>query len=244
MISKIKKIISPVLFLKIKRIIYSKVAIDVNASYSQAGEDAIVRFLFNDKNLKRISYLDLGTNTPDGNNNTYWFYRNGSRGVCVEADKTFIPLILALRPEDKVLNVGVSVGTKNEADFYIFDYKAINTFDKEEAERRANLDKFRITEVVKVPLIHINSLIENNFDSFPDLLSIDIEGLDLEILKAMDFDRFPIPVICAETCVYSKNHIRSKDPAIKDFLLSKGYEVYADTYINTIFVNKDWFYSM
>jgi len=26
--------------------------------------------------------------------------------------------------------------------------------------------------------------------------------------------------------------------------LEKGYEIYADTYINTIFVNKNWFYQV
>ena len=33
-------------------------------SYSQAGEDAIIRFLFNDFGTREISYLELGTNRP------------------------------------------------------------------------------------------------------------------------------------------------------------------------------------
>jgi len=96
--------------------------------------------------------------------------------------------------------------------------------------------------VVKVPLININKIIKENFTAFPDFLSIDIEGLDLDVLKSLDFDQFPIPVICVETCTYSEDHIRPKDYSIAEFVISKGYEVYADTYINTIFVNKDWFY--
>jgi len=28
---------------------------------------------------------------------------------------------------------------------------------------------------------------------------------------------------------------------VSKFLISKGYEIYADTYINTIFVKKEWF---
>ena len=74
------------------------------------------------------------------------------------------------------------------------------------------------------------------------MLSLDIEGLDLEVLKSLDFEKYPIPVICVETCTYSENHIRPKDKTILEFVMSKGYEVYADTYINTIFVNKAWFY--
>lgn len=216
----------------------------VPASYSQAGEDGVVGFLFMDKGISKISYLEIGTNIPDSGNNTYLFYKNGSRGVCVEADKTLIPLIKKIRPEDKVLNIGVAVSEQKEADFYIFDIKGINTFDKEEAEKRAASGANKILEVVSVPLININQLIKENFQTIPDFLSLDIEGLDLDVLKSLDFEKYPIPVLCVETCLYSENNIRPKDYAIIEFVLSKGYEVYADTYINTIFVNKEWFYKL
>jgi FkbM family methyltransferase len=216
----------------------------VPLSWSQAGEDAVLRFLFADRRISRISYLELGTNIPNGGNNTYLFYCNGSRGVCVEADKTLIPTIRKVRPEDKILNVGVAVENRNEADFYILDCTGMSTFDKDEAEKRAASGNFKIVEVVKVPLVDINTVIRDNFDRYPDLLSIDIEGLDLPVLKTLDFEKYPIPVICAETCMYSENHIRLKDNSIAEFMVSRGYEVYADTYINTIFVNKDWFYKI
>ena len=214
----------------------------VPASYSQAGEDAILRFLFTDKKLAPISYLDIGTNTPDFGSNTYLFYRSGSTGVCVEADRSLIPDIARLRPRDKVLNVGVSTGTAGEADFYIFDVHGLSTFDKAEADKRAASGQFKLTEVAKVKLIDINTILRDNFAQRPDLLSIDIEGLDLAVLKTLDFDRYPIPVVCVETCRYSEDHVRPKDHAIAEFMLTKGYEVYADTYINTIFVQKAWFY--
>ena len=214
----------------------------VPASYSQAGEDAVLRFLFGDKKLHLISYLDVGTNIPDFTSNTYLFYLSGSSGVCVEADRTLIPQIQKVRPRDKILNVGVSTGEATEADFYIFDAKGISTFDKAEAEQRAASGSFRLTEIVKVKLVDINTILRENFARRPDLLSIDIEGLDLAVLKTLDFERYRIPVVCVETCRYSENHVRPKDPAIAEFLGSKGYEVYADTYINTIFVDKTWFY--
>jgi FkbM family methyltransferase len=215
---------------------------DVPASYSQAGEDAILRFLLADKKMSRVSYLDVGTNVPDFGNNTYLFYRSGSSGVCVEADRTLIPEIARVRPRDKVLNVGVSTGGAAEADFYIFDAKGISTFNKAEADQRAASGHFKLTEVVKVKLADINSILRENFARCPDLLSIDIEGLDLAVLKTLDFERYPIPVICVETCRYSENHVRPKDHAIVDFMSTKDYEVYADTYINTIFVSRAWFY--
>jgi FkbM family methyltransferase len=228
---------------KVRNIIFPRpIIIKDYKTYSQAGEDAILSFLFSDKKLSNISYLDLGTNLPDICNNTYLLYKNGNRGVCVEADKTLIPIIEKARPQDKILNAGVSVSTQLEADFYIFNIKGLNTFDKNEAEHRASSGRFKIMEVVKVSLININQIINDNFKTYPDLLSIDIEGLDLEVLKSLDFNQYPIPVICVETCTFSENHIRPKDPSISEFIISKGYEIYADTYINTILVNKNWFY--
>jgi FkbM family methyltransferase len=213
----------------------------VPASYSQAGEDAVLRFLFADRHVQSISYLDIGTNAPDFGNNTYLFYRGGSRGVCVEADRTLIAAIAKARPEDKVLNVGVSVGDQSEAVLHVFDVNGMNTFDEEEARRRAASGKYRVTDRITVKLVQINDIIRDNFPRHPDLLSIDIEGLDLAVLQSLDFDRYPIPVICVETCRYSENHVRPKNPAIAAFMVTKGYDVYADTYINTIFVRRAWF---
>ena len=65
--------------------------------------------------------------------------------------------------------------------------------------------------------------------------------MDYEVLKSLDYNKYPIPVICAETCAFSETHIKPKERMIEDLMLSKGYLVYADTYINTIFVNEKWF---
>jgi len=214
----------------------------ISNTYSQAGEDAIVGFLLFDKKIKNITYLDIGTNHPDWGNNTYLFYLKGSRGVCVEADKSLIAEIKKMRPEDKVLNIGVNINSnEGSSDFYVFNDPALNTFDKNEAEYRQNKGTYNILYVEKVRLKTLEEIILENFATFPDFLSIDIENLDLAVLKTINFEKYRIPVICAETCVYSENHRRPKNPEIISYMTSKGYFVYADTYVNTIFVNESWF---
>ncbi|MCI5192100.1 MAG: FkbM family methyltransferase [Candidatus Electrothrix sp. AU1_5] len=212
-------------------------------SFSQAGEDRIVNFLFEDYGKNKISYLDLGANYPDHSNNTFLFYRNGGRGVCVEADATLIDGFKAMRPEDKVINAGVSAADQSEATFYIFDVPFISTFNKKEVTRREALGNHKVIKKVQVPLVNINSLIETYFDTYPDFLSIDVETLDYEVLQALDCKKYPISVICVETCKDTEHHIRPKDQRFRELMELKGYEVYADTYINTIFVNKEWFYN-
>jgi FkbM family methyltransferase len=204
----------------------------------------ILSFLFSDRKVNKINYLDIGTNMPDNCNNTYLFYTRGNYGVCVEADKSLIPLIKQMRPNDIVIHAGVSANEHEaDAEFYIFDAKGLNTFDKEEAIKRQSFGTYNILEIDKVRLININSIISEYFNAYPEFLSIDIEGLDLDVLRSLNFDLYPIPVICVETCIYSENHVRPKDISILKFLTDKGYEVYADTYVNTIFINKNWFYN-
>ncbi|MBL0133475.1 MAG: FkbM family methyltransferase [Chitinophagaceae bacterium] len=69
----------------------------------------------------------------------------------------------------------------------------------------------------------------------PDFLSIDIEGLDLSILKSLDFQSYRPKVIYVECVEFSTDHRGGKNKELVDFLLTKGYFIFGDTYINTIF---------
>ena len=53
-------------------------------SYSQCGEDIIVARLLRDMGIDMPFYVEIGTNDPVIFNNTYFFYRRGAHGVCVE----------------------------------------------------------------------------------------------------------------------------------------------------------------
>lgn len=212
-------------------------------SFSQAGEDCCIDFLLQQLHITKPSYLELGVCNPITGSNTYLFYKRGASGVLVEADKTQIDVIKKHRPNDKIINVGISSSGRIDADFYVFELQGYNTFVKEEALHREKNSPYKITRVDKVKLESINSILADNFKSYPDLLSIDIEGLDLEVLRSLDHIKYPIPVICAETCTFSETHIKPKNKLIENLMQSKGYLVYADTYVNTIFVNEKWFNS-
>jgi FkbM family methyltransferase len=213
-------------------------------SYSQAGEDVVVDSLLQGVGIIQPTYLELGTNHPKFGNNTYKFYRRGCHGVLVEADPSLIFRIRRTRPRDIVLNVGVGVGDQRSMKFYVFPCSAHNTFDGQEALARDRSENMRIKAILDIPLQTVNAIIAKHFSRVPDFLSIDVEGFDLAVLKSLDFEKHPIPIICAETCLFSENHIKQKDHAIEIFLATKGYFVYADTYINTIFVNTAWFHSV
>ncbi len=209
-------------------------------SYSQCGEDLIVSFLMNILGISRPSYLDIGAHHPTYLSNTYLFYRRGCRGVCVEPDPELFKKIKRKRKGDRCLNVGVGSDPEpvSEMDFFIMSSRTLNTFSKTEAERYQSYGNQKIKQVVSIPLIPINDMIRNHFSSIPNFVSLDVEGLDLQILQSMDFSKYRPEVFCVETLSYTENRTERKLNEIIDLMHRKKYITYADTYINTIFVEQ------
>jgi hypothetical protein len=67
-----------------------------------------------------------------------------------------------------------------------------------------------------------------------------VEGLDLKILESIEYTDNTPKVVCVETMTYSTTGHGMKSLDIIDFLKDMGYMVYADTYINTIFVKRSF----
>jgi hypothetical protein len=101
------------------------------------------------------------------------------------------------------------------------------------------IGKFKLSKVVKTPLMSINEIISKS--GTPDFLSIDVEGLDLSVLQTLDFEKYQIKCICVETLRYGPNKEEFRDTELMQFMKSRGYVAYADTGINTIYVNERWF---
>lgn len=208
-------------------------------SFSQSGEDMIIDFIFEVLQIRHPTYLDLGAHHPRLYSNTNHFYRRGSRGVNVEADPSLCELFVEERPADVNLNVGVGVGELGVLPFYIMSVPTLNTFSRDEAERCVEMGTHRIVNVIDVELCNVNDIIKEHFSGeSPDFISVDVEGLDLEIVKSLDLRRYRPVVICVETITYSENFDGEKIKEVESYLQRYGYFLYADTRVNSIFVDK------
>lgn len=207
-------------------------------SYAQQGEDVVLQAVFEHLGIARPRYLDIGAFHPSIGSNTFLFYVRGSRGVLVEPNPFMAELLRKARPEDVVLDVGVSADGSKEADYYVLrDRPQLNTFSREQADRYvAEAGPGTIEKVVKMPLRPVNEILAEHFaDAPPDLVSIDVEGLDLAILQSLDFGRHRPAVFCVETLVYGTNQPR--EPTL-ELMREHGYAVRAGTFVNTIFVDE------
>lgn len=204
-------------------------------SFAQQGEDLVMKNMLDMAGLVKPTYLDIGAHHPIRDNNTFLFYTQGARGVLIEPNPKYAALLREVRPGDKVVEAGIGVAGAAEADYYVIDGDGqLNTFSKEQADKLTKLGR-KIEKVIKRELLDINKVIDESFaHAAPDLLSIDVEGLDLAILKTLDFARFKPHVICVETSEIGSGTV---DEDILRFLEKKGYAARGGSFPNTIFLD-------
>ena len=151
--------------------------LNVSADYfSQNGMDKKVKTLFDSigRDISKIRYLDIGSNTWLLYNNSYMFYRAGSNGVLVEANPDFVDEIKKNRPRDNAIMCGCS-------------------------DVRSEEGRGLEVQEIKIPMKYIGDILEENFkDGHIDFMSVDVEGMGARIVNAIDFTRYDIDVILLE----------------------------------------------
>ena len=210
-------------------------------SYAQQGEDIVLwQILRGALGIERPTYLDIGAHHPVFNNNTFYFYERGARGVLVEPNPALHGVLEQIRPGDALVRAGIGVTAQTEAEFFVIggsEDGQLNTFSREQAEtlvKRSN-GRYSIAQVLKIPLLNLNELMRKHWNGPPNLLSIDTEGFDLPILRSLDFKRMRPDVICAETLEIGGRRVL---PEILQLLTQHGYEVRGGSFVNTIFIDR------
>ena len=200
----------------------------------------ILNFIFHKAlKIKKPTYLDIGAYDPYEDSNTAIFYENGSTGINVEPNRERYKKIVKERKRDINLNLGIS-HKEGSADLYIVSSEKMSTLVGSKARRLFTSHGMSTESIQKIKVTTVNKIIEKYCKGVcPDLLSLDAEGMDLAILRSVNWKKYSPVVICAETASYSTNGNEEKDTRLITYLESKGYMVYADTRINTIFIKKD-----
>ncbi|WP_155985912.1 FkbM family methyltransferase [Paenibacillus gorillae] len=210
-------------------------------SYAQSGEDSILAYILHVLGISfvDVTYIDLGANHAKELSNTYFMYSKGAKGVLVEANVNLVPELQFYRHRDIVLNNCIDVETGKQIDFYVLNGDGLSTPDLNAAN--AFIEKnpdLKIVEKKVVETVSYETIVDNYLGKAPTILSIDIEGKDMEVLKSINYDNSRPLLIVTEMISYDiKLNHRSKNDEIKQFLESKGYEEYAFTGINSIFLD-------
>jgi len=206
-------------------------------SYSQMGEDLIVDFVLRGIGIAKPTYLDIGAHHPFYLSNTAIFYARGCSGINVEPDPELFRAFEAHRTRDVNVNAGIA-DRDGAMEYYVIAPPTLNTFD--EASARGFVEQgHKIVCTKQIDTHTVRHIVERYAGGlFPDFLSLDAEGMEWVALKDIDYAGNAPKVICVETISYSKTGRGEKQRDVIDFLISKGYLEFADTYINSIFVRE------
>jgi len=211
----------------------------ISETYAQQNEDLIVEALLMPvlRRLGRapqsIFYFEIGANHPFQTSNTYLFYRKyGARGVLVEANHILALQLKASRPEDEIVEAAVSANHDETITFHQCDISELSGLNEAHIQ---SFGKNAPIQQVTVRNMHINVLLERHAGRQIDYLSIDVEGVDFEVLGALNFDKFRPYFI---QCEPSEHFIQGASNKLVTMLEAKGYFLVARTDINLIFADR------
>jgi len=207
-------------------------------SYSQEGEDLILRRLFEKQHTG--FYVDVGAHHPMRFSNTYHFYCNGWRGINIDAMPNSMESFNSLRDRDINIETPIS-DQQTSLTYYMFNEPALNSFDKELSENRNDHDDdYRIVETIELKTRTLSWVLDEHLpaDTRIDFLSVDVEGLDLCVLKSNDWTRYRPDVVLVEL-LGSSIATMEKNEA-HQFLRDKGYSLFAKS-VYTAFFTRDGF---
>ncbi|MCO7246812.1 FkbM family methyltransferase [Halomonas sp. Mc5H-6] len=203
-------------------------------SYSQEGEDLILMRFFENKDDG--FYVDVGAHHPKRFSNTYLFYKKGWCGINIDAKPGSMEAFKEKRCRD--INIEKPISEKPMTlTYYMFNEPALNGFSKEISESRDGVNGFKVESKIKLNTERLDRILDEYISPGTeiDFLSIDVEGLDFEVIKSLDLARYNPKFILVEILGSSLSELL--DSEISQYLLSYGYKLYGKA-VNTVFFKK------
>ena len=120
-------------------------------------------------------------------------------------------------------------------EYFQFEDEAANTFSVEQARKNIIEAGRKLKGKTKIPVQGLKFILDKNLPKGQkiQLLSVDVEGMDLEVLSSNDWKKYQPEVIIAEDLSFDFDHPRKSK--IVNFLQGVGYNLVAKTPYSLIF---------
>lgn len=168
------------------------------------------------KYLKRKGiYIDIATNDPVRTSNTFFFDRClGWPGICVEANHQYFEAIYRLRSCSLV----PTCVSSRDGQVVEFNLNQLRGGIVDESYKFINdMEKYRNTsEMVRLKCTTMGNIVGRNGITAIDLLSLDVEGHEIDVLKSFDLEKVIIKVLTVEVS-------KTKSEGLSSFLSKYGY---------------------
>lgn len=202
-------------------------------SYSQDGEDMLLRKIFTGK--RKGFFVDVGAHHPYKYSNTYFFYKLGWHGINIDANPKNMDLFKRKRKRDINLGVGISQ-INQELNFYSFEESALSSFDEALSKTRIEIEKYKLDEIIIIQTQRLEDILEKYIIGGKkdiDFMSIDVEGLEIEVLKSNDWTKFRPKYLLIE--ILNLDLENPKTNATYNYIRSLGFIFQARTFNTCLF---------
>lgn len=169
-------------------------------SYSINREDVVLARVFSD--VSSGFYVEVGANDPIKGSNTYHFYQQGWRGICLEPGTIFHKFANA-RPRDVCLQVAAS-DQAGELAFHEFPIgHALSSLH----DRQPDVgQEFLAGKVIrKVPVEPLRDILARHNPPEIEFMGIDVEGHERQVLLGNDWARWRPKVLFLEATAEGRN---------------------------------------
>lgn len=204
----------------------------MNKYYSQHGEDALLDLVFKDQ--KQGFFIEVGCIDGRCFSNTLTFEERGWTGMCVEAHSGYIDMLKKNRPNSIICHCAAGE-TDEDAIFYANARGSLSTLDKTSETRwkRDYAPYFSGFEEQQVKKVRLNTLLDVYHVEEIDILSLDIEGYEVEALKGLDLSRHRPKVMVIESD--SPQH----EAQLDEMILPHGYKKSIKLHGNLFYVRDE-----
>jgi len=114
---------------------------------------------------------------------------------------------------------------------------ALNGFSGALSAERNSKGKYKIIDQIEIKTSTLAEVLDTYLpqNTEIDFLSVDVEGLDFQVVKSNDWSKYKLKVVLVESSDFSFDNLGNSE--IYKFLVSKGYHLAAKTRHTLFFVN-------
>ena len=210
---------------------------DLFLSFSQHGDDYLAWQLLNKKNNGII--IEVGAFDGVHLSNSFSLEQKGWKSINIEPTPEVFKVLEKNRPNSKNINCAI-VGSEKikEIDFYSEEIGVLSgcSYDEEDIKRRyknRGLD-YTPPKQIKVKANTLNLIFKNENITSIDIISIDVEGFELEVLKGLDLNNYNVGLFIIE----ANNNIQ-KNEILNFFKNFPDYLFLGNNHQNLFIANKD-----
>jgi FkbM family methyltransferase len=178
---------------------YLKHKVNPISSYSQKNEDLVVKVLLG----KVKTFIDIGANDGISDSNSFLFALQGARGLCFEpVSNIFKRLSNLYFLNSRVICINEGISDEQKRYEIRVDGVISTIIETEDPVNAICLNEY-IDKNARKELIEVKPL-SYQIEKYPyfqnvDLVSIDVEGHELNVVKGIDFKKIKVKCIIIES---------------------------------------------